>query len=75
MKKVNVTFSIPSDTHKLLHSLVGQRKMSLFVTQAINDALQEKTELLKKAYAQAENDPDRNETISDWSALDLEDWK
>lgn len=75
MKKVNVTFSIPEDTRELLYSLVGQRKMSSFVAQAINKALSEKMDILKRAYKEAEKDPDRLAVIEDWKALDTEDWE
>lgn len=71
MKKVNVTFSIPEDTHRMLQSFVGQRKMSSYVTKLINKALKEKEEELKKAYIMAQKDPDRIEVIKDWMQLIL----
>lgn len=74
MKKVNVTFSIPVETQQLLYSLIERRKVSAFVVEALNKALEEKTEILKKAYADAEKDPDRQETINDWKALEGEEW-
>ncbi len=74
MKRVNVTFSIPKDTHERLHGLIGRRKMSAFVTQILNKALEEKMQQLRIAYAQAEEDPDRQEIINDWKVLDGEDW-
>ena len=75
MKKVNVTFSLPSETHKLLQSLVGQRKMSAFVTQVVNQALEKKRQELKQAYIEAEQYPDRKKMIEDWSVLDVEGWE
>ena len=75
MKKINVTFSIPEDIHKQLQSFVGQRKMSAFVAKLLSEALKRKREVLKQAYIEAENDPDRNEVISDWSGIDGEDWE
>ena len=75
MKKVNVTFSIPAETHKLLRSLVGQRKMSSFVTKIIEDALKEKRESLKQAYREAEQDVDRKKATKEWDVLDLEGWE
>ncbi len=74
MKKVNVTFSIPQETQERLHGLIGRRKMSSFVTTILNKALDEKMQLLRLEYAQAEEDPDRQEVINDWKALDGEDW-
>lgn len=75
MKKINVTFTIPLETNKLLHSIIGRRKISSFVTQALNNALKEELEALKEAYAQAEQDPDRREIIKDWDAIDIEGWE
>lgn len=74
MKKINVTFSIPSETNDLLHSLVGKNK-SAFVTEALNKALEERMEALKKDYAEAEKDPDRKKTIEEWKSLDTEGWE
>lgn len=75
MKKVNVTFSISSETHKLLHSLVGRKKLSAFVSEVLDKALEEKANALKKAYAEAEKDPHRSKTINEWKSLDMEDWE
>ena len=75
MKKVNVTFTIPLEINKLLHSIVGRRKISSFVAQALHNALKEELEVLKKAYEQAEQDPDRRALIKDWDAIDIEGWE
>ncbi len=74
MKKQNVTFSIPKETIDLLQRLIGRRKLSSFVTQAIHSALKEKEEALRNAYIQANKDPDRAEVIKDWSAIEGESW-
>lgn len=74
MKKVNVTFSLPKETNELLHGLIGKRNMSSFVTDLLNKALGEKVELLRKAYIDAEMDPDRKTLIVEWGALDAEGW-
>jgi hypothetical protein len=75
MKKINVTFSIPDETHKMLHALVEHRKMSAFVTQAINSALSEEKEALKLAYIEADKDPDRKAVLDDWDQLETGDWE
>lgn len=75
MKKINVTFCLPAEIQERLYSLVGRRKMSSFVAQAIHKALNEKMEALKQAYAQAEQDPDRKITLEDWNSLEPEDWE
>lgn len=75
MKKITVTFSIPIETNQLLHTLIGRKKKSEFVSNVLQKALEEKANSLKKAYAEAESDPARNECIADWSLLDHENWK
>lgn len=75
MKKTNVTFSMPLETHRLLQSLVGKRKMSSFVTDAVDKALETKMEALKQAYIEADSDPDRKKAVKEWSALDVEGWE
>ena len=73
-KKIHVTFSIPEEVNSLLHTVVEKRGLSEFVTKALRKALEEETNILKKAYAQAATDPDRQSAIDDWSILDKEDW-
>lgn len=74
MKTVNVTFSIPENINRRLHSFVEKRGLSKFVTKAIETALEKEKNSLKAAFAAAENDPDVQEIISDWAVLDGEDW-
>ena len=73
-KKVSVTFSIPAELNNMLHSMIDRRKLSHFVTQALQQALQEKKEALKEAYLQASKDPDRLRTIKEWEVIDGEGW-
>lgn len=73
-KKIHVTFSIPEDVNRLLHSTVEKRGLSEFVTKALKKALDEETDLLKKAYASASEDADRNKTVEEWSDLEVEGW-
>jgi metal-responsive CopG/Arc/MetJ family transcriptional regulator len=73
-KKVHVTFSIPEELNSLLHSVVEKRGLSEFATKALQKALKEERDALKKAYAAANEDPDRKETMDDWKDLDLEGW-
>jgi len=74
-KKVHVTFSIPEDVVDLLHSVVEKRGMSDFATRALEAALEEGQQSLKRAYLAANEDEDRKETIEDWSRLDGEGWE
>ncbi len=75
MKKINATFSIPEEMHKRLQSVIGQRKMSNFVVQAIDEALAKKAASLRSAYEAAEKDPARQEVLNDWKVFDGEGWE
>lgn len=75
MKKINVTFSIPEEINEKLHTLIGRKKLSAFVAETLDKALEEKMKALKRAYAEAENDPDRQELIEDWRITDTEGWE
>lgn len=74
MKNINVTFSLPADLNTLLHAYVSKRGLSRFVAEAIQKALDEKRQILRQAYIEARNDPDRLEIINDWKILDGEKW-
>ena len=74
MKKINVTFSLPEDTHKKLQSLVGRRKMSAFVAQAIDKELEKQVHALKQAYIEAEADVGRQKVVNDWAVLGMGVW-
>ena len=73
-KTVNVTFSIPVELNNALHTLLERRGLSRFVAESLEKALLEKKNALRQAYIDANNDPDRNETIRDWEVLDVEGW-
>jgi len=77
MKKVNVTFSLPPETHYALQKFIGKKKMSAFVARLIDKAMEEKREQLKQAYQEAAADPDLNAIFKEWSALDADggDWE
>ncbi len=59
-KKIKVTFSISVELNNMLHSMIDERKLSCFVAQVLERAL------LKKAYLEANKDPDRLKTIKEW---------
>lgn len=75
MKTKNVTFSLPENIIDMLQSLIGKQKMSSFAASALEKALEEKRELLKKEYAEANNDPDSLKTIDEWRHTDTEGWE
>lgn len=74
MKTKNMTFSIPIDIANLLHSTISKRELSKFAAQAIKKALEQENEILRKAYADANNDPGQIEAREDWASLDNEGW-
>jgi hypothetical protein len=68
-KKISVTFSIPVELNNVLHSMIDRKKLSHFVAQALEYALNEKRQVLKEAYIQANKDPDRLKTIKEWEDI------
>lgn len=51
---------------------LSDKKIS--VTQALEHALEEKQQILKKDYKEASLDSDRKKIIEDWQVLDGENW-
>ncbi len=72
MKTKNVTFSLPENVIDMMHSLIGKQKMSSFAAQALEQALEQKKESLRKQYTEAAQDADRLKTIEEWSVTDVE---
>jgi len=75
MKKVNVTFSLPAETHKDLQILIGRKSMSAFVTKTIDAALEAKKAKLKQEYIEAAQDPEQKKLFEEWSSTDTGDWE
>lgn len=80
MKTKNFTFSLPLNVANQLTSRVAKREMSKFAAQALKEALERQAEDLKRAYAEANEDQDREEVLKDWATLDSEgldddEWK
>ncbi len=73
-KHKNITFSIPSDLLLSLHSHIGHRGLSQFISEAIRKALgeeiDEKQTSLDAAYEAANTDATRLQTLRDWDLLD-----
>lgn len=69
MKTKNITVSIPATLETQLHSIVGKQGLNQFATQALQQALKDLQDL-KKAYAAANDDIDRANTIADWESID-----
>ena len=73
-KKVNVTFSLPSELNTALHAFVERRHLSRYVTEAIRKALDEDQRSLRQAYMEMSSDPQELEEMGDWGVLDGELW-
>jgi len=71
---VHVTFSLPKEVNKLLHSFVPKRGLSSFVSQAIVNALEEEQKQLKAEYLANEKDAVMKKEMKDWEVLDFEGW-
>ncbi len=67
-KKINQTFSIPSDVSQELHTYVKRREMSQFVSNAIRKELEFKKEELRNAYLAASQDEGQQEAIDEWES-------
>ncbi len=49
-------------------------KLRAFVSKSFDKASEEKMKLLKKAYAEAANDPGQKEVAEDWKITETEGW-
>jgi len=68
IKKINQTFSIPSDISQDLHTYVKRREMSQFVSAAIRKELEHRKEELRKAYFSSLKDEGQEEAMTDWES-------
>jgi len=69
MKNRTVTISMPIELLNRLHATIGKKNLSHFIVEAVQDKLEQSDSELEAAYAAANNDPDRKQTIDDWRAL------
>lgn len=75
MKTRAVTLSMPVELHWQLRTLVGAKKMSRFVCNAVREKISDEKDHLRHAYRQAEKDRSRKKTIGEWSLTEGEYWK
>lgn len=68
MGTIKVTFSFPEPLIKQLRLVVQKGGLSHFVTKAVENALNER-DVLKAAYAAADDEVERSKVIEDWSWL------
>ncbi len=73
MRTLSITMQ--EELYYRLKRLVPQRQVSKFVTQAVEEKLDEKREELYNSYREAYQDQDREAEIKVWSAVDVETWQ
>ena len=69
-----VTFNMPVEVYQQLRLLVGPKKMSRFVSHAVQKMLSEEKHKLEHAYKEAENDKERKKSIKEWHVTEGENW-
>ena len=74
VKTVNATFSLPVEVYGLLHSFVEKRRLSRFVSEAIQKALETKRDNLRQAYLDNNRDELIQQGLRDWDAIQTEGW-
>jgi hypothetical protein len=67
-KRVNQTFSLPSEISAELHMYIKHREMSQFVSDAIKKELEAKKNRLRREYADMKHDMAQKEVIKDWES-------
>lgn len=65
-----MSISISDELYDKLKHIVPAKKVSNFVSLAINKELEAKEKELKMAYLAAENDQDRQNELEEWDSID-----
>ena len=66
MKRLPITLTLPENLIKDLHVYLSKRQISRFVEKQVEKGLQEKKDLLAKAYQEAAQDEEMNKEIEIW---------
>ena len=69
-----VSFNMPVSLHNHLKLFIGNKKMSRFVVEAVQEKMTKMEQELKSAYLSSNNDKKRNQEIAVWEDTDLEGW-
>lgn len=69
IKRVNLTFSIPTQVSQDLHIYVKQREMNEFVSESLIKELKLKKDELRQCYVQANEDQGQLEALQDWEHI------
>ena len=75
MKTKSVTFNMPVELHWQLRTLVGHKKMSQFVCEAVRGKISEQEKKLKNSYIDAQKEQERNRVIEEWKLTEGEHWQ
>ncbi len=73
MKTLSVTLS--DDLYDRIKHAVPPRRVSKFVSEAVEIKLREQTDDLYNAYLAASQDLDRETLLEDWDAINTESWE
>ena len=73
MKTLSV--ALADDLYDRIKHAVSPRKVSKFVSEAVEVKLKEQTDDLYKAYVAASQDEDREDILNDWDTINTESWE
>ena len=70
-----LSITLADDIYDRIKHTVPSRKISKFVSEAVEVKLNEKTEDLYKSYLAAVQDRDRGNVLKDWDTINTESWE
>lgn len=73
MKTLSVTLA--DDLYDRIKHTVAPRRVSKFVSEAVEVKLREQTDDLYKAYLAASQDEGREAILKDWDTINTESWE
>ena len=65
---------LADDLYDRIKHSVPSRKISKFVSEAVEVKLQDQTNKLYNAYLEASKDRDREEDLEEWDTINVESW-
>lgn len=72
MRTLSITMS--DDLYDVLKHTIASRKISSFVSEAVEEKLNKKRELLYQAYLEASHDVEREKELNNWDTISIESW-
>lgn len=73
MKTLSVTLA--DDLYDRIRHAVPPRRVSKFISEAVEVKLKEQTDDLYKAYLAASQEEEREDILTDWDTIDTESWE